>query len=271
MKTKVISIINYKGGVGKSTVTWNLGAELAKCGKRILLIDFDGQGNLTKFTGIEKKEIVTQNIVDMLYLAVSGKEAEKDPIYPIKQNLSIIPCDIRKENWSIRALSELSRETILKRYIDTVKARYSFDYILIDHAPSVGLDFQNGLVASDYYLIVTEAEVASSDGIYTVKKVIDEIRRCFCNGLSPAGVVINKVEELTNLHKLMTTMIQTSWGEDTYIFRTHIPKSIVIPESELMALPVGEYKRSSKAAIAFEKFTREVIARMEKEEDHGKS
>lgn len=259
MEAKVISIINYKGGVGKSTVTYNLGAELAKLGKKVLLIDFDGQGNLTKFTGVEKKEIISANIVTMLNEIITGKVETPDPIYAVENGLDIITCDIKKENWSIRALSELARETMLKRYIEILKGKYDYEYIFIDNAPSVNLDFQNALVASDEYLIITEPEIASSDGIFTISGIINQIQSCFNKELKAKGVVINKVQENTNFHKLMNEVIKTSWGEDTYIFKTFIPKSIAVPESEFEMLPVSDYNYKNRAAAAFRNLAKEFI------------
>lgn len=258
---KVISIINYKGGVGKTTVTFNLGAELAKAGKNTLLIDFDGQGNLTKFVGVEKEEAIKENIVDVLAQITGGEKVTSNPIFKVASNLDIITCDIRKENWSIRALSALSRETILKRYIDLLKDRYDYDYILIDNAPSVGLDFQNSLVASDEYLIITEPEIASSDGIYTINNVIEQIKSCFNSKLKATGVVINKVQERTNFHKLMNEVIKVSWGDGVYIFNTLIPKAIAIPESEFESLSVGKYAPKSKAAMAFKELAKELLSK----------
>lgn len=258
---KVISIINYKGGVGKSTVTFNLGAELAAKNKKVLLIDFDGQGNLTKFSGIEENVKIKANIVDMLSSVIAKTNLEADPIYSITDNLDIIACDIRKENWSIRALSELARETILKRYLYGLKERCDYDYILIDNAPSVNLDFQNALVASDEYLIITEPEIASSDGIYTINNIIKDIKNCFNKDLKATGVVINKIQERTNFHKLMEEVIKEVWGSDVYIFKTVIPKAIAIPESEFESMPIGKYAPKSKAACAFSSLAEELLTK----------
>lgn len=256
---KVISIINYKGGVGKTTVTFNLGAELAKAGKNTLLIDFDGQGNLTKFAGIEKENTIKENIVDVLNSIMANQEMINDPIYKVKDNLDIITCDIRKEYWSMNAMSAMGREKLLKKYILTLKEQHNYDYVLIDNAPSVNLDFQNALVASDEYLIITEPEVASSDGIFTINKVIEQIKNEFNKELKAAGVIINKVQERTNFHKLMNEVIKVSWGDGVYIFNTLIPKAIAIPESEFESLSVGEYAPKSKSAMAFKELAKELL------------
>ena len=262
MNTQVISIINFKGGVGKSTITFNLGAELAQKGYAVLLIDFDGQGNLSKFAGIEKIYDGTEfNIVSKLNEIVIGDISDNDPIYKLcfdgKLELDIIPCNIIKEEWMNRALSEMARETILKRYIDVIKDKYNYDYILIDNAPSINLDFQNALVASDKYLVVTQAESASMDGMDTIFNIIQQIKTYFNPELRSAGIVINQIEERTNVHAMMREFIKDRWQE-FYIFDVAIPKSIVVAESELLNKPVCVYKPLSKVGIAFSSFAAEL-------------
>ena len=156
-------------------------------------------------------------------------------------------------------MSAMGREKLLKKYILTLREKHNYDYVLIDNAPSVNLDFQNALVASDEYLIITEPEVASSDGIFTINKVIEQIKNEFNKDLKAAGVIINKVQEKTNFHKLMKEVIKISWGEDVYIFNTLIPKAIAIPESEFESLSIGDYSPKSKAAIAFKELSKELL------------
>ena len=258
-KTKVVSVINYKGGVGKSTITYNLGAELSYRGFDVLLIDFDGQGNLTKFTGVEKNGKCAKSITTVLNNIIAHEDITEDPIYQVSGNLDLIPCDISKEKWSNSAISVMARETILKRYIDSLKE--TCDYILIDNAPSINLDFQNSLVAADKYLIVTEPEIASIDGIETIFQIIRQIKECFNKDLSPIGIVINKAELKTNLHTILATMIRDVWGESLYVFNSAIPKSIIVGESVFMSKPICEYKKDSKIGDAFKALTAEFIER----------
>lgn len=266
MKTKVISIINYKGGVGKSLVTYNLGACLTKLYKNVLLIDFDGQGNLSTFTRTENG-MKERNIVTMLESVLAGDKDSfpyNDPIENVfnsPPSLDIITCNIRKESFFIRALSEISRETILKRYIDKLKENYSYDYILIDNAPSVGLDFQNSLTASDEYIIVTEPEIGSVEGIYLIDNLIGQVKSCLNPSLKQCGIVINKVENKTNLHKEIKSMIENLNDEDTYIFKTYIPKSIIAGESEYEGKPIGIHSPNSKIAVAFDNLAKEFLKR----------
>lgn len=261
-KTKVVSIINFKGGVGKSTVTFNLGYELSIRDKKVLMIDFDGQGNLTAFCGADKNYSIDENIVSALNRITDGEGINLSGIYRVYKNLDIIPCNIQKENWSSKALSVIARETLLKRFIDYIRATARYDYILIDNSPSVGLDFQNSLVASDEYMIVTEPESASTDGIKTIYSIICEIKQYLNNALKSTGIVINKVDDRTNLHKTMKEVIKEVWG-GIHVFDTCIPKSINIGESEFLGLPIKLYNCDSKVSVAFGNLCNEFLKKTE--------
>lgn len=260
-KTKVIAVTNYKGGVGKSTVTTNLGFELENLGFKVLMIDFDGQKNLTAFCGM-KKHCDDNNIITALD-DIDGNfdSSYPDPILNVKGNLDIITCDIRKTAWKNRVLSSISKDTIMKRYIDTLRVKYDYDYILIDNAPSVETDLVNALAAADEYLIVTEAEVGSVDAITTVVGVIEQVQKLLNPKLKAAGIVVNKFDKRTTLHKLLLDVIKETWKDKIHIFETIIPNSIAVADSELVNAPVSIYNKRNIAAKAFESFTKEFIER----------
>lgn len=262
MNTNVISVINFKGGVGKSTVTLNLSYELSKKGFNVLMIDFDGQGNLTRFSGIDKDK-VDGNIITMLDEVMKRNYDVKHPIYSINDRLDIITCNIAKDIWEARALSEISRESILKRYLQLIKKNFSYDFIFIDNAPAVNLGFQNSLVASDYYLMVTEPEIASTDGLSTVFDIICQIKE-INKKLEPAGIVINKQEKRTNLHNIMENVIRSAWmnKKDMYVFNTYIPKSIVAGESEFLHKPISMHASASKIAGAYISLADEFLSKI---------
>lgn len=260
MKTNVISVINFKGGVGKTTVTFNLSSELAFMGYKVLMIDFDGQGNLTTNTGAYSVGD-KQNIITVLDKILEGQEIEKDPIINLKENLDIITCDIHKESWSNKALSVIARETLLKRYIDRLKELYEYDYIFIDNAPSINLDFQNSLVASNYYLLVTEMASRSADGMEKVYDIIRQVNEYYNNNLKQAGIIINKVEFRTNIHSHIYDEMKGAWKEDIYIFKSFIPKSILAVESEYTCRAIRDSKSDSKIAEAYTSLAEEFIKR----------
>lgn len=267
-KTKVIAITNYKGGVGKSTITTNLGFELEKLGYKVLMIDFDGQKNLTAFCGM-KKHCNDNNIITALDDIENSNfdNLYPDPILNVKGQLDLITCDIRKTAWKNRVLSSISKDTIMKRYIDTLREKYDYDYILIDNAPSVETDLVNTLVAADEYLIVTEAEVGSVDAITTVVNVIEQVQKLLNPKLKPAGILVNKYDKRTTLHKLLLDVIKETWKDKIYIFETIIPNSIAVADSELMNTPVSVYNKNNNAAKAFEALTKEFVERTFESED----
>lgn len=253
MRTDVISIINFKGGVGKTTVTLNLGYELSKKDK-VLLIDFDGQGNLSKFAGAVQDG---RNLITVLNKLIEGEKITEHPIQQIRKNLDIMTCNITKEQWINRILPEIARETILKRYIDLIKRECNYRYILIDNAPSVNLDFQNALVGSDYYLIITEPELGSTDGIKTVESIIAQMQKYYNPSLSSAGIVINKAESRTNLHNMMEEAINDAWGDELHIYNEILPRSIVAGESNLLCKCIAEHEPKSKLAFSFNRLADE--------------
>ena len=254
-KCQVVSVVNFKGGVGKSTVTFNLGYELSDKGYKVLIIDFDGQGNLTRFSGVNN---ITDTITNALINEMDEKEAIY-PIYPVKGGLDIIPCNVLKEQWMIIAPARRFNEQFLKRYIERIKNLYDYDFILIDNAPSIGIDLQNSLMASDMTLIVCEADMPSVDGVNNVLSVIGEIEKYGNHKIRSAGVLINKFEASTNLHSTMLAAIKEMWGSDHHIYESIIPKSIDAGTSSSSSMAIADYKKSSKIAQAYKNFTDEFL------------
>lgn len=257
--TKVISVINFKGGVGKTTVTFNLGAELHKRGNRILLIDFDGQGNLTKC--LLGETTITDTIITSLNDVAAGREITV-PIYEADHNLDVIPCNITKQKWTSDVMLEMQRETILKRFLDPIKNLNYYDYILVDNAPSISVDYQNSLIASDGYIIVAEPEVSSLDGITNSAKVINQIKNFYRPDLECVGILINNVDGRYKIHKDVREIISKSWGEDKYIFNTVIPRSVDITQAEACRQAVCYSAPDSAADISISNVATEFEERM---------
>lgn len=254
---QVVSVINFKGGVGKSTVTLNLGSELASKGFNVLLIDFDSQGNLTRFSGIPKAE---KTIADAL-TAMTRREEIEHPIYKIKDGLDIIGCNVGKELWvnEIRNSPIPGKERMLSKYINRIKEDCDYDIILIDNAPSIGFDLQSSILASSKYLIVSEADMASVDGINNVLSVVDLMVTYGDHDIGSSGIIINKYEANTNLHQAMREAIQEMFGTDHHIYENIIPKSIDAGTSVSSGVSIADYKSGSKIAEAYRKFTDEFI------------
>lgn len=262
-EAKVIAVTNYKGGVGKSTVTINLGYELENLGFKVLMIDFDGQKNITTYSGM-KSHSQENNIITALDDVDKDFDLSyPDPILKVSENknLDIITCDVRKNAWKDRIASAISKDTIMKRYVDTLRVKYDYDYILIDTAPSAEADLINVLAAADRYLIVTEAETGSVDAITTLVDIITQVKKLLNPNLEAAGILINKFEKKTTLHRLLIEVIQEVWDNRIYIFNTVIPKSIAVGESQYLSISLTEHNNNNIAAAAFKEFTKEFVER----------
>lgn len=258
---RIISVVNHKGGVGKTTVTMNFGAELADRGRKVLLIDFDSQGNLSKVTGVKiRKENEKQyTIAAALTAVMKGREiVPEDYIYKteIHENLDVIPCCIDMADTKIALNVAMARETMLKLFIEELAKVKEYDYILIDNAPSIEVDFQNSLVASDEVLIVTEADEFSTDGMESLLKQLTKIKNFFNPKLTVSGVLINKADCRTNLCKDMIAVIRELFGK-LRVFDTVIPASVKLKESQIMKVSIKTYDKDNAVAKAISSFTDE--------------
>lgn len=260
---KVISLVNHKGGVGKTTITMNFGAELAERGKKVLLIDLDSQGNLTKATGIKiRKELGNvYTVAGGLMKIMKGEDFKaEDYIYQskINKNLDVIACCIDMADTKIALNIAMARETMLKLFIDKIKEVKEYDYILIDNAPSIEVDFQNSLVASDEVLIITEADEFSTDGMESLLKQLAKIKSFFNPKLKVSGILINKADFRTNLCKDMVIAIRELFGK-LRVFNTIIPASVKLKESQIMKVSIKTYDKENPVAKAISYFTDEYL------------
>jgi len=259
---KTIAIVNHKGGVGKTTTTFNLGAELAARGKKVLLIDFDMQSNLSAACGIDGNVFQSHKTVADGINSVMNDEIPDyaNIIKPteVSENLYVVPCDLSMANTILTLQNQVARETHLKTFLDGVG---DFDICLIDCAPSIMIDFQNALVASDGILIVTNPNTFSANGIMSLLENFTKVKKHFNNDLSIMGVLINNVKPRTRLHREMKTVLHDIWGE-IYVFDSDIPNTIKLEESVCAGKPIKDYEKNNPAALAFDAFTDEFIERM---------
>ncbi len=251
--TRVIAIINQKGGVGKSTTAVNLAAALSELKKKVLLIDFDPQGNSTSGFGIEKEELEAC-VYDALLNDVPLEELIQDT--PSKR-VFVVPATIQLAGAEIELVSAMARETRLKELIAPIKDE--FDFIFIDCPPSLGLLTINALAAADSVLIPIQCEYYALEGVTKLLESMRMVKSRINKQLDTYGVLLTMFDSRTSLSNQVADEVRAYFGEDT--FKTVIPRTVKLSEAPSFGLPIIEYAPTNKGAIAYMNLAKEVIKR----------
>ena len=256
---KVISLVNQKGGVGKTTTSINLSSSLGHLGKKVLLIDLDSQSNTTTGLGIEKSKI-KKSTYDVIMDACDIKEAIiKTPF----KNLSVIPSviDLAGAEIEIIQLSNQNRDFImtgqLKKQIEEIKDRY--DFIIIDCPPALGILTTNALAASDSVLIPIQCEYYSLEGVNLLLKTILQVQKKVNQNLEIEGVLLTMLDGRTLLGLEVVEDVRKFFNEK--VFCTIIARLVKLVEAPSHGKPIIEYDPKSKGALAYLNLAKEVIER----------
>ncbi len=247
---KIYSIINQKGGVGKTTTTINLGTAMAACGANVLLIDMDPQGNLTTGMGIKKDER-TKGVYDVLMNGLTAKNVLKKT--EIK-NLDLMPSSDELLGIDIQLSNDNGRVMRLKNALKDVNF---YDYILIDCPPSLSLLTINALVASNGALVPLQAEFYALEGLSQILKTIDDIKNSVNHSLNLEGVIITMFDGRNNLSNQVEEDVRSYLGADVY--NTIIPRNIKLSEAPSHGLPALIYDYKCSGSMAYIDLAREVL------------
>jgi chromosome partitioning protein len=246
--SKVISISNHKGGVGKTTSTINIGAGLNKLGKKVLLIDLDAQANLSQSLGIIEPEL-------NIYGAIKGDYK----ITPLKivEGLDIVASTLDLSGAEIELSGEAGREYILKELIEPLRG--SYDFILIDCPPSLGLLTINSFTASDEIYIPLQAQYLALQGLAKLIEVIDKVKKRINRGLKLGGVIITQYDSRKVLNRDVESTIKKHFKE--IVFKTKIRDNIAIAEAPAKYLDIFRYNAKSYGAEDYLAISKEIIKR----------
>ena len=249
----VICITNQKGGVGKTTTAVNLGYYLAKDKFRVLIVDFDPQGNATSGLGIAKGDLKAT-----MTNVVLGQARLSDAILETKyKNLYIAPTTPELANAEVE-MTKLNKKFVqLKMAINSVEA--DFDYIIIDSPPSLSLLTVNGMIAANYLLLPVQTEFYALEGVAQLLDSMKLVKKAMNPGLKLLGVVATMYDKRTSLSVEVLAEIKKYFKDK--VFETAIPRNVRVAEAPSHGVPVGNYDKFSKGAKAYKELTKEVEER----------
>lgn len=274
--TKVIACAHEKGGVGKTTTTVNLGIGLARQGKKVLLLDADPQGDLSKCLGVKDPKELKHTISTVMDYLIAHSDEDSYPDFeytaPIRQHsegVDFIPANAGLAATEVTLVNSMSRETILRQYLDMVKGEY--DYVLIDCRPSLGLTVINALAAADSIIIPVQAHILAADDMDALFKTIGRVKRNLNPRLQVDGIVMTMVDNRTNLARNTIRAVRNNYGSLVRVFKSEIPFAIRAAEVPEKGQSIYAYDPNGRVAKAYEALTKEVMQIGSREHEHKKA
>jgi chromosome partitioning protein len=254
---KIVAVANQKGGVGKTTTAVNLGVALAHLGQRILLIDLDPQGNATSSFGMQELE------GESLYEALLGEASVADKILPTRlEGLFIIPADLDLAGAEIEIARMDGHLTRLTKTLAPLRNDETFDFILLDCPPSLGILMTNALAAADELLTPIQCEFFALEGLVKIVRVVEQVRNSGANDrIQIAGIVMTMFDGRTNLSGQVVAEVRAHFAE--LVYETTIPRTVRLSEAPSFGKSIFEHDPNGSGARAYRSLADEFIRRHE--------
>ena len=262
-KGTVTAVVNQKGGTGKTTTCENLGIGLAMEGKKVLLVDTDPQASLTISLGYPMPDRISPTLSDLMKKIVSDQPIESgEGILHHPEGVDLVPANIELAGMEVSLVNVMSRESVLKQYLDSVKKEY--DFILLDCMPSLGMLTVNALAAADNVIIPVQAQYLPAKGLEQLLQTVNKVKRQINPRLRIEGILLTMVDGRTNYAKDISALIRENYGGKLKVYQTDIPRSVRAEEISAEGKSIFRHDPKGKVAEAYRVLTKEVLQNAEK-------
>jgi len=262
--SKTISIINQKGGVGKTTTCINLAVALVNLGKKVLVVDLDSQANLTMGMGYANPDELPVKLADLLQAEITkrttGQKADgfnKEDYILTAHGVDFIPSSLDLAGLELVLMNTIGRETVLKSFLEQFKTDY--DFILIDCLPSLGIFTVNALTASDEIIIPVQAQYFGAKGVEALMQSVASVQTYLNPNLKVLGILITMLDGRSVFQKEVEKIVHDSFAEYTNIFSTAVPMSVEVSKQQSQGLPIVAVKHN-RVSAAYSDFATEVLS-----------
>ena len=262
-KGTVTAVVNQKGGTGKTTTCENLGIGLAMEGKKVLLVDTDPQASLTISLGYPVPDRISPTLSDLMKKIVSDQPIESgEGILHHPEGVDLVPANIELAGMEVSLVNVMSRESVLKQYLDSVKKEY--DFILLDCMPSLGMLTVNALASADNVIIPVQAQYLPAKGLEQLLQTVNKVKRQINPKLRIEGILLTMVDSRTNYARDISALIRENYGGKLKVYQTDIPRSVRAEEISAEGKSIFRHDPKGKVAEAYRVLTKEVLQNAEK-------
>jgi len=269
-KAKVIAVCNQKGGVGKTATAVSMSIALAHEGKKVLLVDFDSQGDTTYSLGWYDSKEYKDTIASLMKKVVRGDVlTEREAIRTHKEGIDVIPSNDELSDLDMILVTAMNRERNLKTYLGSVKNDY--DYVILDCPPSLGILTVNALTAADSIIIPVQAEPLAAKDMTELMKTITRVKRSLNPKLKIDGILMTFIDKRNHLNTDVSAQIRKNYGSAINVFNTEIPVAVNASRATAVGKSIFAYDGSSEVAKAYKSLVKEVLNNEQKRENRVKS